>query len=350
MKRLVAVLFILTLIVIFISRTTLTQAVSYIDFRTLSTLFILLLITSSIKESYVVQNEIASRIHLIKTERGLALFLTMSTLLISMFLTNDVALFITLPILINVQSIIKNDMSKLLTLEAIAVNVGSSLTPIGNPQNIYLYTLSSFSFFKFVYTMLPMFLVSSLILIVFVVYLFKDSRLKFGNIVIYNENKTVFYLSLILLLMYIFFLPHTFIVLLLFVLFYLFFDPRSLLKVNYLLLITFSFLFVDFSIFERFVVVSSSILNNSALLYSFLVFLSQVISNVPASILISKYSHSWKAILYGVNVGGNGFISSSFANLIALSYNNKKFKEFHKYSVTFLIISFVSVLFLIELY
>ena len=108
-----------------------------------------------------------------------------------------------------------------------------------------------------------------------------------------------------------------------------------LIKTDWLLLLTFVVIFIDFHILGDF----AGILKCDVILLSVIV--SQLISNVPASVFVSKFSHNWLAIAYGVNVGGNDLVVSSLANLIALRMTNKRkaWINFHKYSLPYLLIS-----------
>ena len=76
-------------------------------------------------------------------------------------------------------------------------------------------------------------------------------------------------------------------------------------------------------------------------LYFISILLSQLISNVPAAILLSKFSNNWLVISYGVNIGGNGLVVDSLANIIALLMvkDRRIWVEFHKYSLIFLAIT-----------
>jgi Na+/H+ antiporter NhaD/arsenite permease-like protein len=78
--------------------------------------------------------------------------------------------------------------------------------------------------------------------------------------------------------------------------------------------------------------------------------LSQLISNVPASIFLTHFSNQYFAIAYGVNLGGNGLIIASLANIIALRFINKGYLIFHKYSITFIILSYILVLLILALF
>jgi Na+/H+ antiporter NhaD/arsenite permease-like protein len=61
---------------------------------------------------------------------------------------------------------------------------------------------------------------------------------------------------------------------------------------------------------------------------------------VPAAILLAEYSHDWRTIAFGVNVGGFGFVLGSLANLIALRLlgERKAWATFHLWSVPFFVI------------
>ena len=60
-------------------------------------------------------------------------------------------------------------------MQTIAANLGSMLTPIGNPQNLYLYGKSGLGFFEFVLVPLPYWLVALVLLVLFCFYLGKKA-------------------------------------------------------------------------------------------------------------------------------------------------------------------------------
>jgi len=64
-------------------------------------------------------------------------------------------------------------------------------------------------------------------------------------------------------------------------------------------------------------------------------------SNVPATIFMSRFSTGWLSIAYGVNVGGNGLVIASLANIIALRFVKEKsvWVDFHRYSLLYLLVS-----------
>lgn len=90
------------------------------------------------------------------TERRLAMFMVLAAALLSTFLTNDVALFIVVPLTITLKRLCEIPVNRLIIFEALAVNAGSLLTPIGNPQNILIWGRSGLSFAGFIAQMAPL--------------------------------------------------------------------------------------------------------------------------------------------------------------------------------------------------
>ena len=127
-----------------------------IDWHTIVTLSGLMLLTKGIELSGyfdVLGRKMARRF---VTERQLAIFMVLAAALLSTFLTNDVALFIVVPLTLTLKKWCAIPVNRLIIFEALAVNAGSLLTPIGNPQNILLWGRSGLSFFGFIGQMLPL--------------------------------------------------------------------------------------------------------------------------------------------------------------------------------------------------
>ena len=129
----------------------------FVDWKTITALAGLLIITTGLKESgYFYQLSKRFLIKL-KNEKKLALFLVILSALLSTFLTNDITLFITVPLTLSFQKILSNEIEKVVIFEAIAVNIGSLLTPIGNPQNMFLWHRWNISFAYFIVRMFTLF-------------------------------------------------------------------------------------------------------------------------------------------------------------------------------------------------
>ncbi len=320
---------------------------AFIDWDTIVTLAGLLLITTAIKESglfYFLAYRISQRIN---DERRLALFLIFASAVLAMFLTNDIALFIIIPLTLSLQKISGRDYVKFIIFEAIAVNVGSSLTAIGNPQNIFLWHQWGISFPVFIKEMAPLVLMMALWLFIFLMIAFPSQGITHSNHQHPQVDRWLFLISSLLFIVFIvsigleyevYFLPLIFI-------YYLFAGKKIILKADWGLILLFIVIFIDLHLLYQLNALQHMFallnLQNPHSLFLSGALLSQLISNVPAAILLAKYSANYKIIAYAVNIGGNGLLIGSFANLIALRFvdNHAKYWLFHKYSIPYLVIT-----------
>ena len=321
-----------------------------VDWNTIVTLSGLLLITTGIKESglfYLLACRISQRIG---SERLLALFLIFLAAVLSMFLTNDIALFIVVPLTLHLQRIADSDYSRIIIFEAIAVNAGSSLTPVGNPQNIFLWHQWGISFPLFVREMTPLVLVMSAWLLVMTLFCFPSTKIKVSNSHDHAVDRGLFILSALMLAAFIvstelgygiYFLPVVFAVLM---------PIRKglVLKPDWGLILLFIVIFIDLHLACQLKVLkhlfSTLDLSSPPALFLSGALFSQVISNVPSAILLAHHSSDYKMIAYGVNIGGNGLLIGSFANLIALRLTNKRssYISFHVYSIPYFLITLIT--------
>ncbi len=321
----------------------------FIDWRTIMALTGLLVITTGLKESgyfNFITKRMLKRFH---DERTLSLFLVLFSALLSAFITNDITLFIVIPLTFSIQSVIKNDISKLIIFEAIAVNVGSALTPIGNPQNLYLWHRWNISFLYFIFKMSPLVIIQLVLLLIFIWIVFPREKIRNSNDKnVEKYKKPLLWSSIILMFVYIVSieLKLTYIVLIIIILFYFLTYRKILLKVDWLLILLFMIIFIDFHIVSNIPIISRIVRsvmesNSAGKVFSLSILTSQLISNVPASVFISKFTNNWFAISYGVNIGGNGLVIGSIANIIALRMSNSKniWINFHKFSVPFLLVT-----------
>ncbi len=323
--------------------------IGYIDFPTIRALIGLLLITLAIKESNFFDWFSLKIIKNVRDERNLAISLIILSTFLSMFITNDIALFVVVPITVALGKYIPESLPKLIIFEAIAVNVGSTLTPIGNPQNIFIYRNWDHGFIHFMKEMFPLFLIMFLLLLVFVIFTFQKRSI---DVKIFEENKRVsiplFLSSLFLFILFIIAMELHIVRYFLFVviIFYLIVYRQVFLKFDYFLIFTFILMFIDFHLIANLEFVKKFItyfdLNSFFVVFNLSVLSSQIMSNVPASIFMVHFSKNYLAIADGVNLGGNGFLIASMANIIALRFYKgyKIYFDFHKYSVPFFILSY----------
>ncbi len=347
----------------------------FVDWNTIAALTGLLIITTGFKQSGYFDLFAKRMLSRLKTERKIAFFLILFSAILSCFVTNDIALFIVVPLTLSLRKLTGNDVSKIVIFEAIAVNAGSALTPIGNPQNLYLWHRWNISFFSFIAFLFPAVICLLLILFFFVFVAFPNTKIT--NVFVNSSNKskddkkdiakaddninvrkTLFSVSFVALIVYVISLELDFANLLLPVIciFYLFFYRRILLNVDWLLLFMFIIMFIDFHLIANIPFVNMAIeqinMQSSRDVFLFSGAISQLISNVPASIFVSKFSDNWLAIAYGVNVGGNGIVIASLANVIALRMlkNKKAWLTFHKYSIPYFLITIILTYCIIRLF
>ena len=307
------------------------QYLRYIDFNTLIMLFCLMLIIEGLREQNFLQF-IGSRILIkVKTRRGIVFTLVFLCFISSMFITNDVSLITFVPFGIMILEMINltDKMCGTITLMTIAANLGSMFTPIGNPQNLYLFSLSGmgvpdFLELMWLYTGLAAFMLTVIVVVFYPEeHLQLDMRTEQLNdkraVAFYLVRAVAFYLVLFTLcvLTVAHFVPH--LILLAIVTAALLYKNKKLFaQIDYSLLLTFLFFFIfvgnmnHIGSLHDFI---GSILTGNEVLISVLV--SQVISNVPAAMLLSGYSDNYAALIVGTNMGGLGTLIASMASLIS---------------------------------
>ncbi|MGQ4876705.1 MAG: SLC13 family permease, partial [Promethearchaeia archaeon] len=190
-----------------------------------------------------------------KTKRQISIKLVILSVLLSIFLINDITLFIIIPITLNIQYILRNNVKKLLIFEIIAINVGSSLIPIGIHQNLYLWHQWNISFFHFIIQMAPMVLILVLILIFLTFLTFKNeplSTLKLNNNKI-DLDSNLLIISVLFLTIFIIFLELriTIFILPFILIIYSIFFKNVIRKVDWPLIILFIIIFIDFRIISE---------------------------------------------------------------------------------------------------
>lgn len=308
----------------------------HIDFGTLAILLCLMLVVDGFTElGYMdkLANGMVKRTHKLGS---LLLALTMICFVISMFVTNDVALIVMVPFSIQILNRINcnHKMIKLVVLETIAANLGSMLTPIGNPQNVFLYQtyeMNLVEFFKAVW----LFALVSAVLLVGLILLDKDRN---KEVLLPNEHisltlslkkgkkiKTAVYgvLFIICLLTVLDVIPYYYMLAVTIVCVSVC-NYKLIFHVNYGLLVKFVVLFILVGNLANIPWISS-VLDKLVVGNEFVVGIgfSQFLSNVPTAIMLSEFTENGMELLQGVNVGGLGTLIASMASMISLEYYGK---------------------------
>ena len=247
----------------------------------------------------------------------------------SMLVTNDVALLTFVPLTLLVCRAIPDEKSRILmiVLETAAANLGSMLTPVGNPQNLYLYNEFQLTALSFVQTLLPAGIIGGAVLLLLNMMLPNEGCSGASS----SEKAKIraipaagYGILFVICLLTVFRVLPDWACLLAAVVIGLAFDRKLLLKVDYALLATFVCFFVFTGNIARIDAVSSffsRILSGNEILVSAL--LSQVISNVPAAVMLSGFTDKGTALLLGVDLGGLGTIIASLASLISFQFYRK---------------------------
>lgn len=300
----------------------------YIDFRVLAILFCMMLVVSELVILGVfdkLTNKLLSKVH---SSRMVSLILVWLSFFMGMILTNDVTLVTLVPFAIALMKSFEDrkTLTFTLILMTVATNLGSMQTPIGNPQNIYLFTHYKMEMGSFLLLMLPYSLCSLVLVTVAVFILCKDMKIEHKEP---EEQKQIsgvktavcivlFIISLLVVLRVIHFLIAFGIL----VAVMLVMDRKAFKGVDYTLLITFVFFFVFVGNMGRIELVYnavSAIVEKSPVLTA--IVSSQVISNVPAALLLSAFTQNGKALVIGTNLGGLGTLIASMASLITYKFH-----------------------------
>lgn len=345
------------------------EYLGYIDFRTLAILFCLMSIMAGLQKIGVFRWVAGKLLACVRGKRSLVLILVLLCFFSGMLITNDVALITFVPFTFTVLGMLGEEEKKRLLLpvvvmQTIAANLGSMLTPIGNPQNLYLYGKAGISIGEFLsltlpYTVLAFVLLTGWSLIQGGI-CSKDQGLSAVSIQEkFPSGGKAKYLPAVYLVLFLIclltvgrVLPWQAVLLFVFVSVFLT-DRQALARVDYSLLLTFVGFFVfignvgrvpAFREFLQRVIVGREVYIS--------VIASQIISNVPAALLLSGFTEDFSGLIIGTNLGGLGTLIASMASLISYKYVAREEGERKgKYIVLFTVsnICFLAALILLDI-
>ena len=342
------------------------QYIDYIDVKTLVILFCFMAVVAGLTNIGAfawLADRMLSRVQSI---RSLAIVLVMLSFFFSMLITNDVALITFVPLTIVLLNTLDKEikdkwMIPIVVLQTVAANMGSMLTPVGNPQNLYLYGISGMECTTFISIMLP-YTGIALVLLIVLIFLFDfrakkcdEANAKTGSIACIKADKNVNIDKKMLILYLLLCFPLFLTVLrcldykILFVIILIaigIFDRKIFTKVDYSLLFTFVAFFIfigNMGRIEEFSGLLSKVIEGREVITVALS--SQIISNVPAALLLSGFTSDYKSLIIGTNIGGLGTLIASMASLISYKLITRENPDIKgKYMVMF---TWVNVLFLV---
>lgn len=329
-----------------------------VDWRVIILLFNLMAVLLAFEKLKILDKFAISLLARFRNKQQISLILVSLTFASSMLITNDVALITFVPLTIIIAKRASFDPGYIIILQTIAANIGSSLTPMGNPQNLFLFSFYHLSAQQFFIEMLPLAILGTLWLLILNLKT-SNHELKFKLDSVQTGNTAKIYLYILLFI---------FIVLAVFrivdyrisfcitALIITLFDRDLIKRIDYFLLATFICFFIFVHNIASLPAIAGNIedlFNTKTNSYLSAIILSQAISNVPCSILVANFTEQWKAVLLGVNIGGMGTLIASLASLIsykfyASTYDGKTYLlKFHYYNFVSLFIFAAAIYFLL---
>ena len=322
---------------------------SYIDFKVLILLFNLMVVVTAFKELKVLDSIAIGLLKKCNTYTSISLALVFITFISSMIVTNDVALITFVPLSIVIARKANINVLKIVVFQTLAANLGSSFTPMGNPQNLFIYSFYNLSPIDFFKITLPIVILAVLFLVLLV---FKDKKMNLSldleDVKIDNKRDVYLFGGLFLIiLLSVFHVIDYKVTFLITIVMVLILNKKLFSQVDYSLLITFIGFFIFVGNISTMDVVKNfmeGILNSPKSTFLASVLSSQVISNVPATMLLSGFTNHFKELLLGVNIGGMGTLIASLASVISYKIyasefgNDNYMKSFTFYNILGLII------------
>ncbi|MFC0402486.1 SLC13 family permease [Paraburkholderia rhizosphaerae] len=319
-----------------------------VDWQTVLTLTGLLILTKAVESSGFLMWAAHRVVHHIHTERALACLMVGLAAALSTVLTNDVALFVVVPLALSLHKLTPLPLKRLVVFIALAVNAGSILTPLGNPQNLFLWQTSGVSFGRFIWALAPLCAVMMAMLYLLTVASFRAVPLDLSqDVEPHPVHRPMMAIASFLFVAFVLLADahRPGIALAGVALGFLIWRPSVVLKIDWLLLLIFVLMFIVLRSVAALPYVHNTVsawhLTTPLRTYIAGAVLSQGISNVPAAIMLAEFSKDWRALAFGVSVGGFGIAIGSLANLIAMRLSNERgmLTLFHAFSVPFWLVA-----------
>ena len=299
------------------------EYLAYIDLRTLALLMCLMIVVAGIQACGAFRALTVEMLRRSSSGRVLGVMLVWLPFFCAMLVTNDVALLVIVPFtlaLLSEAGCAKASIP-ILVLQTVAANLGSMATPVGNPQNLYLYAFYELGIGEFFSLVLPLTAVSLIGLTVASLPVLPKAieTPKMEDAAMDGKKLAFFAVLFVICLLTVFHVIHYLIMTVVVLAAIAVADRKLLKKLDVALLATFVCFFIVSGNLGRVDAVRDflqGLLGKNALLTA--VGTSQIISNVPAAVLLSGFTGNWQDLLAGVNIGGLGTPVASLASLITL--------------------------------
>ncbi len=323
---------------------------SYIDYRAVLSVFGFLIVVKALEDSGLLRRISYAMSEGAGSERGFAVLVVLGTVVLAALVTNDLALFAFIPVVL-AAPIDDESKFRILVLIALASNVGAFVSPVGNPQKIVLWQMSGESFLAFLRPFIFPFLALLLMIITYTFLLVPSAQIRVSRARPRVHRRAALKDGLAFL---VYFLLLAFgqwgIAVLFAIIYYTLVYPRVFLRIDWLFLLLLVVLFVDFGILSAHFRVSAlippALLDSprGSFIASFI--LTQILSDVPTAVLLSHYTRNYVAVAMGTTVGAMGLVVASVANILAVRFSKKRHRYllFHRYSIPFALAAFLVVL------
>ncbi|MBP3581350.1 MAG: citrate transporter [Clostridia bacterium] len=299
------------------------EYIDYFEWSTLANIFLLLLVIAALSNINFFEKLARLIVKMFKNTRSIIICLIFMTYVSAIFNANDMSLLTLLPLSYVVLKYTNNLRYCAFTfiMQNIASNLGGMLVPIGNPQNLYIFSFYEMSLLEFLKIMILPTLIAFVLILTVCMFIKKD-KLEFQD----DYDKKIDKRSLIILLVLFVLvllsvlrvIPY-WVSLILVTVAMIFVDRKAFLGVDYTIPLIFFVFFIFSGNLSRIPAITNfltKIIDKHTFFTAY--FSCQVISNVPTAILLSKFTNNYAQLLISVNVASLGIIFSSLSGIIAL--------------------------------
>ena len=305
---------------------------SYIDFKVLLLLFNLMVVIAAFKEQLLLDYLAVNLLRHCQNSKQTGLVLVGITFIAAMFMTNDVALITFIPLTLIIGRKLKIVPIKWVVFQTLAANLGSSLTPMGNPQNLFIYTYYGVHLGEFLKVATGLVILSA----IFLGCLLLKERKTDITIVLESVQMKAPKQLMVFLILFIIILSSVVGVLdyriafCITIIVTLLVNRHLLFQIDYTLLLTFIgfFIFIgNLAAIPAIKAALQSFLKEEGYTYLSGLVMSQVISNVPATMLLAPFTENWQELVLGVDIGGMGTLIASLASVISYKLFVKEYQQ-----------------------
>ncbi|ADZ83180.1 SLC13 family permease [Cellulosilyticum lentocellum] len=305
---------------------------SYIDFKVLLLLFNLMVVIAAFKEQLLLDYLAVNLLRHCQNSKQTGLVLIGITFVAAMFMTNDVALITFIPLTLIIGRKLKIVPIKWVVFQTLAANLGSSLTPMGNPQNLFIYTYYGVHLGEFLKVATGLVILSAIFLGCL---LLKERKTDITIVLEPVQMKApkqlmVFLILFIIILSSVVGVLDYRIAFCITIIVTLLVNRHLLFQVDYTLLLTFIgfFIFIgNLAAIPAIKATLQSFLKEEGYTYLSGLVMSQVISNVPATMLLAPFTENWQELVLGVDIGGMGTLIASLASVISYKLFVKEYQQ-----------------------